>query len=324
MCAATDNGELMRRSQLERSPRKQEMALHKEIEFENGICEHLAGQGWLYSPDDGGYDRSLALFPEDVLGWVRETQPKAWEMITKSHGSQAGQTLLNRVRDSLTKHGTLYVLRKGVDVLGLKNSLSMAEFKPALAMNPEILTRYQANRLRVVRQVHYSRFNENSIDLVLFLNGIPVATAELKSDFTQTVNDAVDQYRFDREPCPKGQTPEPLLSFPGSALVHFAVSNSEVRMTTKLEGSATTFLPFNRGDDGGAGNPVNEHGHGTAYLWEEVWERESWLEILGRYLVAEKNRKRSLSARSSPGSINWMRPANFRRRCFRTDRVRSI
>ena len=173
----------------------------------------------------------------------------------------------------------------------------MAQFKPALAMNPEILAKYGANRLRVVRQVRYSLHNENAIDLVLFLNGVPVATCELKSDFTQCVDDAVDQYRFDRNPHPKGQgAAEPLLSFPNGALVHFAVSNMAVMMTTQLNGGVTKFLPFNRGDKGAAGNPANEKGgHRTAYLWEEVWARDSWLEILGRYIVAQKDKKKQIT-----------------------------
>ena len=146
-----------------------------------------------------------------------------------------------------------------------------------------------------MRQVRYSLQNENSIDLVLFLNGVPVATAELKTDFTQSIGDAIDQYRFDRLPRPKGQAPEPLLSFPNGALVHFAVSNSEVAMVTKLDGPATQFLPFNQGDNGAAGNPVNPNGgHRTAYLWEKVWARESWLEILGRYLIAQRDKKKNI------------------------------
>jgi type I restriction enzyme R subunit len=128
------------------------------------------------------------------------------------------------------------------------------------------------------------------------LNGIPVATAELKTDFTQSVGDAIDQYRFDRLPKPKGQAVEPLLSFPNGALVHFAVSNREVHMTTRLDGAKSVFLPFNQGNHGGAGNPVNPNdGHRTAYLWEQVWERHSWLEILGRYLVAQKNKKKQIT-----------------------------
>ncbi len=135
----------------------------------------------------------------------------------------------------------------------------------------------------------------NVVDLVLFLNGLPVATVELKTDFTQSIGDAIDQYRFDRHPKPKGQAVEPLLSFPKGALVHFAVSNREVHMTTRLDGTDTEFLPFNRGDNGAAGNPLNPHGgHRTAYLWEQVWERQSWLEILGRYLVAQKDDKKQI------------------------------
>ncbi len=271
------------------------MSLHNEIELENEICEHLAANGWLYSPNDDGYDRARALFPDDVLAWVQATQPKAWEAIAKNHGTNAADTLLARLRDSLNQRGTLDVLRHGIEMFGLKGKLPLAQFKPALGINPDILARYVANRLRVVRQVHYSQHNENSIDLVLFLNGLPVATVELKTDFTQSIGDAIDQYRFDRHPKPKGQAAEPLLSFPNGALVHFAVSNREVHMTTKLEGTDTVFLPFNQGDNGAKGNPLNPiGGHRTAYLWEQVWTRQSWLEILGRYLVAQKDDKKQI------------------------------
>lgn len=271
------------------------MNLHQEISFETEICQHLKAHGWHCAEADHTlYDRTRALFPPDVLAWVQDAQPKAWETLTKNHGAQAGETLLARLRDQIDQRGTLDVLRHGIELLGLKQPLKLAEFKPALAINPEILARYAANRLRVVRQVRYSKHNENSIDLVLFLNGVPVATAELKTDFTQSVGDAIDQYRFDRNPRPKGQAPEPLLGFPSGGLVHFAVSNSEVHMTTRLDGPATAFLPFNQGDNGAAGNPPNPTGHRTAYLWERVWERESWLEILGRYLIARRDKKKAI------------------------------
>ena len=274
------------------------MSLHKEIEFENDLCAGLAAQGWLYAEGDAaGYDRSRALFPADVLAWVQATQPQAWQTLQKNNGAAAETVLLDRLRKQLDDRGTLEVLRHGVELLGLKQPLRLAQFKPALAMNAELQARYAANRLRVVRQVKYSLHNENSIDVVLFLNGIPVATIELKSDFTQSVQDAVDQYRFDRHPRPKGQSAaEPLLDFPRGALVHFAVSNSEARMTTRLEGAATRFLPFNLGDGGGAGNPVNPKGHRVAYLWQQVWARESWLEIIGRYLVTQRSDKKQIKA----------------------------
>ncbi len=232
---------------------------HKEISFENEICVHLAAHGWLYAEGDAArYDRARALFPADVLAWVQESQPLAWETLAKNHGSAAGETLLARLRDQLDARGTLDVLRHGVELLGLRQPVKLAEFRPALAMNPDILARYAANRLRVVRQVRYSLQNENCLDLVLFLNGLPVATVELKTDFTQSVRDAIDQYRHDRLPRPKGGNPEPLLSFPGGALVHFAVSNTEVAMVTRLRGPETVFLPFNQGDHGAAGNPPLE------------------------------------------------------------------
>jgi len=272
------------------------MSVHKEISFEVEICDYLAKHGWLYKEGDAAnYDRTRAIYSNDVLAWVQETQPKAWEELSKQNGAQAGETLLSRLREQLNQIGTLAVLRQGVDILGLKQPVKLAEFKPALAINEEILARYKANRLRIVRQVRYSLQNENSIDLVLFLNGLPVATVELKTDFTQSIGDAIDQYRFDREPHPKGQNPEPLLSFPGGALVHFAVSNSEVAMVTRLKGKETVFLPFNRGNNGAAGNPPHAlSGHRTAYLWQEIWARESWLEILGRYLIGKRDTKKQL------------------------------
>jgi type I restriction enzyme, R subunit len=272
------------------------MALHNEIEFENEVCEHLAGNGWMYAEKDAAdYDRDLALFPADVLAWVQKTQPDIWDSLTKTRGKSAGPMLLKRLRDSLNQSGTLSVLRQGFDVLGVKSKVKMAQFKPALAMNPDIMQRHAANRLRVVRQVHYSVHNENSIDLVLFLNGIPVATVELKTDNTQSIDDAVYQYKKDRNPSPKGQSAEPLLTFPSGAMVHFAVSSSRVMMTTRLAGFDTSFLPFDQGDDGASGNPLNPNGHRTAYLWEQVWQRDGWLEILGRYLVEERNDKKQIS-----------------------------
>ena len=271
-------------------------ALHKEISFEDEVCAYLAANGWLYASGDAAlYDRPRALFPADVLAWIAAAQPQAWEALQKTHGAAAEATLLDRIRKQLDDRGTLEVLRYGVELIGLKQPLTLAQFRPALAMNPDILTRYAANRLRVVRQVRYSTANENCIDLVLFLNGLPMATVELKTDFTQSVQDAIDQYREDRLPRPKGQNAEPLLSFPRGALVHFAVSNSDVHMTTRLAGPDTFFLPFNKGDGGGKGNPPNPKGHQTSYLWEEVWERGSWLEILGRYVVAERDSKNQIT-----------------------------
>ena len=260
---------------------------------------------------------ALAIFPEDVLAWVQETQPEAWEKLNNNHGSKAGETVLKRLRESLDKNGTLDVLRHGIDILGLRKKLPMAQFKPAMSINPDILSRYKANRLRVVRQVHYSVHNEKNIDLVLFLNGIPVSTVELKTDFTQSISDAIAQYKYDRNPKTAGKGSEPLLTFPSGALVHFAVSSSEVEMTTKLAGPATSFLPFNLGDGGAKGNPVNiDGGYRTAYLWEDVWQRDGWLEIPLGDTCSPSGIKRRRSIRSSSRDIiNLMPHASFKRLC---------
>lgn len=274
------------------------MNLHQEHHFESEICAHLAAHGWLYAEGDAAkFDRMHGLFLPDLLAWLEATQPQSLERLSKTHGAALPQVLAERIRKNLNERGTLEVLRRGVEMLGLKEPLDLAQFKPALEINPAIQARYAANRLRVVRQVcHSPNRPKDELDLVLLLNGIAVATVELKSNFTQSVQDAVDQYRFDRHPQPKGGVLEPLLGFPGGALVHFAVSQSEVMMCTKLAGPASTFLPFNRGNAGGAGNAPNPDGFGTAYLWEEVWACESWLDILHRYLIGKRNDKKQLQA----------------------------
>lgn len=263
------------------------MADHNEYKFEQELCEFLAHSGWLYSKSDAGYDRELALFPDDVLGWLADTQPLELAKIIKPSDAESVQTraskgLLQRLAKTLDAPlanggGALAVLRKGFSDTPAK--FEMCQFKPADSLNPVTLEKYSKVRLRVMRQVHYSTKNQNSIDLVLFVNGIPVATLELKTDFTQSVEDAKVQYKKDRPP--KG---EPLLSFGHRALVHFAVSNDEVYMTTKLEGDSTFFLPFNKGDDGRSGNPINPNGSKTAYLWENVLQRDNWLNIIGRFM----------------------------------------
>lgn len=272
------------------------MNLHQEHHFEREICEHLAGNGWLYAEGDAAhYDRSSALYLPDLVAWLQATQPDSWEALAKTHGPQAASRLAERIRRNLDERGTLDVLRRGVEMVGLKRPLTLVQFRPALSINTVIEQHYAANRLRVVRQVKHSPNRPNDcMDLVLFVNGIAVATAELKSDFTQSVGDAVDQYRLDRNPHPKGGVAEPLLAFPGGALVHFAVSHAEVMMTTRLAGTDTFFLPFNRGNGGGAGNAPDPGGFATRYLWEEVWARDSWLEILGRYLIGKRDEKKRL------------------------------
>nr|WP_090281496.1 type I restriction endonuclease [Mycolicibacterium komanii]CRL77967.1 type III restriction enzyme res subunit [Mycolicibacterium komanii] len=260
---------------------------HYESSFELEICEHLAAHGWLYSPTDAGYDRQLAIFPEDVFGWLADTQQEqlakrvkpelTGEALAKAQSGVLATLVKQLGADPKANGGTLSVLRRGFKDLNAQ--FAMCQFRPNTSLNESTKKRYEAVRLRVMRQVHYSTQNANSIDLVFFVNGIPVATAELKTDFTQNITDAVLQYKHHRHP--KG---EPLLQFGSRAVVHFAVSNSEVQMTTKLAGKDTVFLPFNRGHNHHAGNPPNPHGSPTAYLWQQILQRDTWLDILGRFM----------------------------------------
>ena len=266
------------------------MAIHNESEFERELCSSLRENGWKHSPNSTGYDKSLALYPEDVIGWLEATQLAEYQKIVKPSDSSEKQeaskkALLRRLASTLdlpldNGGGTLNVLRRG-----FKHEVArfeMAQFKPADNLNPVTLSKFEKMRLRVVQQVFYSENNRNSIDLVLFVNGLPVATVELKTDFTQDVHAAIDQYKYDRNP-----KNEKLLSFGHRALVHFAVSNSEVFMATRLNGPETRFLPFNLGDGGRSGNPINKKGSKTSYLWEQVWQHENWLNIIGRFMHLE-------------------------------------
>lgn len=266
---------------------------HLESVLENEIAEHLATNGWLYSPTDAGYDRAFALFPEDVLGWLEDSQPAEFAKVVRSEDTNvqrdvARRSILERLaksldNDPLKNGGTIRILHDGfsmVPIHGGAVKFRLAQFRPATTNNSDTLEAYAKMRVRVMRQVHYSAKHPNkALDLVLFVNGIPVATIELKTDFTQPISNAVTQYQFDRSP--QG---EPLFAFAKRSLVHFVVSNSEVLMTTKLAGAATRFLPFNRGHDHGAGNPPNPNGSASSYFWEEILQRDTWLRLLGSFV----------------------------------------
>ncbi len=265
------------------------MADHNEVVFESEICAYLESHGWLSLTNDAGYDRERALFPEDLFAWLQETQQAAYEKALKAAGSQAKfLDVLTTALDKPLEHGggTLNILRNGVQYIG-GGRLKMAQFRPETSLNATTTEQYAAMRVRVMRQVHFSTADQRSIDLVFFVNGLPVATVELKTDFTQSLDDAINQYRKDRHPLTNGRL-EPLLSFGHRALVHFAVSNDLAAMTTRLEGEKTHFLPFNTGHQAGAGNPPGTDGRSaTAYLWERVWEKDAWLDIIGRLMIVE-------------------------------------
>ena len=261
-----------------------------EKAFELEICEYLADHGWLYSPKDTGYDRERALFPEDLFGWLQDTQPEEFTKIKTMHNGSTERLFLDRLCQRLETDGALSVIRHGFKDLNAR--FDFFQPQPANDLNPNIWERYRKVRVRVMRQVHYSTSNEKSIDLVLFINGIPVATLELKTDLTQSIHDAIHQYKNHRPPKDSvTNRREPLLTFKRGAIVHFAVSTDEVWMTTELKGKDTFFRPFNLGNDGRKGNPPNDGGYRTSYLWEQILERDNWLNIIANFAHLERIEK---------------------------------
>ncbi|WP_396216370.1 RNA-binding domain-containing protein [Gemmatimonas sp.] len=225
------------------------------------------------------YDRVLCLLPRDVVDFVLATQPKEWEKLRQHHGANVKEQFLKRLAAELERRGALDVLRNGIKDSGCK--FRLAYFRPASGMNEETRRLHAANLFSIVRQVRYGISHEKSLDLVLFLNGIPVFTAELKNPLSgQTVEDAIRQYRRDRDPR------DPLLAY-GRCLAHFAVDPELAFVTTQLAGAKTRFLPFNQGKFGGAGNPPvspTRGGYATAYLWEEAWARDSVLDLIRQFV----------------------------------------
>jgi type I restriction enzyme R subunit len=285
---------------------------HKEKTFEEEVVAALCRKGWIEGKASG-YDRQLGLYSDDVIEWIKQTQPKVWAKIKADRNGQAEASILTRLADCLEKEGALSVLRHGFKDVG--KQFDMCQFKPSHGLNPAIIEKHGRVILRVVRQVKYSinQNNENSIDLVFFVNGIPVGTWELKTDFTQSIEDAVEQYRNDRPPRdPQINKDEPLLRFKRGALVHFAVSTDVAMMTTRLAGKSTYFLPFNLGYDEGAGNPPNPNGYRVSYLWERVFERSAFLDILGRFMhlaveekIDDKGKKYNVETMIFPRFHQW-------------------
>ncbi|CAG9182959.1 type I restriction endonuclease subunit R [Cupriavidus respiraculi] len=261
---------------------------HREKYFEAYIVQQLAARGWLVG-ETSGYDQNHALYPEDLVAWIKATQPSRWEKLVAGNGDKATGTLMDRLAQALNKEGTVHVLRRGIKLAGV-GEISLSEGLPEDKRDPSAWERYGANRLRVVPQLKYRPGSQLAIDLVFFINGIPVATAEVKTDFTQFAGAAVEQYKNDRLPVdPTSRRVEPLLTFKRGAVVHFAMSDSDIRMATKLAGADTYFLPFNLGRDGHAGNPLRADGeYPVAYFWEQVCQRDNWLRIFHSFVYTEK------------------------------------
>ena len=274
------------------------MKPHTEARLEDAIVHSLCSAGGYTQvdyranaagPNAGRFDTERALDPDAVLAFIQATQPGPWQSLQAIHGADAPRVVLDHLGKELDTKGMLKVLRQGFKCYG--KTLRVAVFAPANGLNPQTLALYAANRLTVARQFQYGAEHTKSLDLVLLLNGLPLVTAELKNPMSgETVDDARQQYKRSRD----GQAL--FFAFKQRTLVHFAVDPDQVWMTTRLSGDKTVFLPFNRGDHGHAGNPPAEDGgYRSAYLWLQVWQRDSLLDILGRFMHLQVDEKRVLT-----------------------------
>lgn len=258
---------------------------HTEARFEDAIESSLLARGYAKG-NPGSFDPERGLFPGDVTSYVKASQPKKWQSLLDLQGNNADATLLDSLFKELASRGILSVLRHGFKCFG--KTYQIAAFQPATSMNPGAEVAYKQNILTITRQVAYSPAGSQTIDVVLSINGLPVATVELKNPMSgQNVEHAKRQYENDRDP------KLPLFRFKERALVHFAADPDLVFMTTRLDGKTTYWLPFNRGHKHGAGNPAGSSGsYRTGYLWDDVLSRDSLMDLLARFIHLEtKERK---------------------------------
>lgn len=263
----------------------------KEIGFEESIQQHLIDIRNYRKRLQSSYDVVSAMDVELLLEFVQASQPEAWEKLVAQHGEEAGTRLVKRVDEEITSRGLLDVLRNGVSDHGVK--IDLAYFQPVSGLNPETQKLFEQNILSELRQFHYSAKDpDKSIDMALFLNGLPIVTVELKNQLSgQTVQHGIRQYRTDRDPKEKA------LSFK-RCLAHFAIDTDLAFMTTKLDGLRTRFLPFNKGDHNATGNPANPNGYKTAYVWEDIFTRESLLEIIGQFMTIQVEEREGTDGRT--------------------------
>ena len=247
------------------------MPTYDEEDFEDHIEAHLNRSGYR-SRRSVHYNKRLCLIHDETLGFIQETQPNEYQKLERQYGTETPAKLLDRISREVGRRGVLNVLRKGVKDRGCNFNLTY--FQPSSGMNPDHQSLYTQNRFSLIRQLKYSQKNEKSVDMALFLNGLPLVTMELKNSLTgQTVIDAEKQYQADRDPR------EPLFQFK-RCLVHFAVGNEKVSMTTHLRGGGTRFFPFNKGIE----NPVNPDGHKTAYLWKDILQPDNLMELINNFI----------------------------------------
>ena len=247
------------------------MPTYDESDFEGHIEAHLNQSGYR-SRRTVHYNKRLCLIHDETLQFIKETQPNEYQKLERQYGKETPTKLLDRVSKQIERRGVLDVLRKGIRDRGCHFNLTY--FRPSSGMNPDQGRLYAQNRFSLIRQLKYSQRNEKSVDMALFLNGLPLVTMELKNSLTGgAVTDAEKQYRTDRDPR------EPLFQFK-RCLVHFAVGNEKVSMTTRLQGGETRFFPFNKSIE----NPVNPEGHKTAYLWEDILQPDNLMELINNFI----------------------------------------
>lgn len=236
------------------------------------------------------YDKELCMDKELVLEFVEKTQPDAWKKLGEQYGEEnVAERFLARLDSEISSRGLLSVFREGIVDRGL--AFKLAFWKPQNTLNPDAWKDYQNNIFSVMRQVKYSTKNENSIDMVFSLNGLPIFTLELKNQLTgQTVKNAIQQYKTDRDP------KEKLLTFK-RCFTHFALDTELVFTTTELKGLATRFLPFNKGDKNSSGNPVVAGKYKTHYLWENIFEKDSILDLISNFLHLQIEEKEDAQGR---------------------------
>lgn len=252
--------------------------MHEETNFENIIEKELLDLSGYQKGNPSDYDPETALFPKEIINFIQTTQPKQWKNYAKTNPNDTQKNIIDSLSKELKSRGMLDILRNGFKCYG--KTLRVAYFQPNTGMNPETLALYQQNRLTITRQVTIK--TGGIPDILLSLNGLPIATIELKNPLTeQTYQNAIHQYRTERD------AKDPLFIFKQRCLVHFAVDTEEVWMTTKLAGENTHFLPFNKGNHHGAGNPPGDDEYRTSYFWLEVLQKDSILDILARFLHVE-------------------------------------
>jgi type I restriction enzyme R subunit len=267
-----------------------------EKNFEQCIEDYLVNEGGYEKGDPTAFNRKTALDEATLLDFIKTTQANAWERFVKNHGANAEAKFIQEFSKEVKSAGLLYVLRHGFKDRGV--AFKVCYFKPESTLNPTTVQHYAQNTLHCTRQLRYSVLNENSIDMVLFLNGIPVISLELKCQFTgQDKTNAINQYKFDRN------SKDKIFEFKERVLVHFAVDLYDVYMTTRLSGAGTYFLPFNQGSNGagnvgGKGNPLVEDGFQTEYLWKNVLSKDRLMEILHKFIHLQKEKSKDKNGKT--------------------------